>query len=239
MPNKSWKEIWNGKKVDEFVLLDDEFEMFCLLKKMDGFDVNVNDEREYFEQFYTEWNKMNDKIINLINDFQSVYEVGCGDGVNLYMFKRRYPNIDIGGLDYSKNLLDFARTILKDGVLEHKEAIEVDESVKYDIVISDSVFQYFPSEEYASLVLHKMCKKARKLVYLGELHDRDLKKEWLENRRKAILNYDELYKGLGRTFVTRKWIEDIAAFHKRRVVFDTKNNEAYWSSSYIFDAYIY
>lgn len=220
-------------------LTADEFEAFCELKKIDGFDVNMQNEKAYFESFYSDWNQMYQTIRNLAIDFKSVYEVGCGCGVNLYMFRNRHPELTIGGIDYSFNLLNYAKTILVDGSFECGEAIEIDEIVKYDILISDSVFQYFPSLKYATEVLHKMCNKASKIVFLGELHDKNLEEKWLENRRKSIKNYDELYKGLNRVFVTREWVKNIAESHGRKCIFKQRNNAEYWNSAYIFDAYIY
>ena len=243
MQEKSWKDIWNKRKLHDFDMKvlggGNEFKVFCALKKLDGFDVNVGDEKKYFEGFYSDWNRMSATISNLNISFASVYEVGCGCGVNLYMFKNRIPDLIVGGIDYSDNLIGYARQIVLDGFFSCGEAAEIDEDDKYDIVMADSVFQYFPSVSYAESVLHKMCNKALQLVFLGEIHDKNLEKEWLNNRRKAIKNYNELYEGLGRTFVTREWVEEIAAAHSRKVVFEKKDNVEYWSSAYVFNAYIY
>lgn len=160
-------------------------------------------------------------------------------GVNLYMFKKRLPKLMVGGVDYSYNLLSCARKIIPDGDFECGEASQIHEEIKYDVVMSDSVFQYFPSEEYAAIVLRKMCSKALKLCFLGEIHDKDLEKEMIDSRRKAIENYDELYEGLQKTFLTRSWIQNIASEYNRKVVFQKKRNPEYWSSDYIFDVYIY
>lgn len=236
---KSWKEIWNGKQADALVFSEDEFEMFCALKKLDGFDVAVQNEESYFKGFYLNWLRMHDRIKEMVSSYSSVYEVGCGGGVNLYMFKRRHPDLRVGGVDYSNNLLDCARQILPEGSFEYGEASRIREDDKYDIVISDSVFQYFPSEEYAGMVLRKMLSKASKLCFLGEVHDKDLEDQMLDNRRKTIKNYDELYEGLQKTFLTRGWIQNIASEYNRQVIFETKSNPEYWSSDYIFDVYIY
>ena len=39
------------------------------------------------------------------------------------------------------------------------EAKKIDPDCKYDVVLADSVFQYFPDIEYAEEVLRKMIKK--------------------------------------------------------------------------------
>lgn len=38
------------------------------------------------------------------NKIDSVYEVGCGSGVNLFMFKNRLPDVKLGGCDYSETI---------------------------------------------------------------------------------------------------------------------------------------
>ena len=53
MGNK-WKEIWNNRtmqfKISE--LGDDEFKIYTELKKMDGFDVSIEDSEAYYRKFY-------------------------------------------------------------------------------------------------------------------------------------------------------------------------------------------
>lgn len=85
LQSNSWKEIWNGKKTEELILSEDEFEMFCTLKKLDGFDVAVKNEKSYFRGFYHDWNKMYDTMADLISSYNSVYEVGCGGGKFVYV----------------------------------------------------------------------------------------------------------------------------------------------------------
>ena len=87
----NWKRIWDGKKLDKLNLNRGEFEVFCDLKKADGFDVNVGNEEVYYRSFYHEWISMYQNLNNFSNNgVQSVYEVGCGSGVNLYLFQNRF-----------------------------------------------------------------------------------------------------------------------------------------------------
>lgn len=46
-------------------------------------------------------------------DVNSVYEVGCGSGANLYLLKNR--GIQVGGIDYSRSLVDTAKKIVGGG----------------------------------------------------------------------------------------------------------------------------
>ena len=44
---------------------------------------------------------------------------------------------------------------------------------KYDLVLADSVFQYFQNPEYGMRVLEKMWEKANKIVVITEIHDEE------------------------------------------------------------------
>lgn len=236
-----WKNVWENKNVCGLDLNRDEFSVFCDLKKADGFDVNVKNEQIYFRGFYDEWISMYKTVMELSNDeLNSVYEVGCGSGVNLFMFlKRMNGHVELGGIDYSIGLINNARNIISSNDLVCGEAREIDEQVKYDLVMADSVFQYFENLTYAEIVLRKMISKANKIVYIGEVHDEDLKDEWLEKRRASMENYDEVYRGLPKLFINKKWIEKIAANYDRQVMYTISQNKEYWNSQYIFNCYIY
>lgn len=236
-----WKSVWERKNIEKLSLDKSEFEIFCELKKADGFDVNVGNEEKYYRSFYKAWEEMYLRLNSFTgNSIRSVYEVGCGSGVNLFLFQNRIgKEAKLGGIDYSSNLIDIAKGIIYDNDLTCDEAKNIEETEKYDLVMADSVFQYFDGIDYAETVLRKMLSKADKIVYLGELHDSNLESEWLENRRKAMENYDVIYSGLPKMFYSRDWVEDIAKEYGRKVFFTVADNEEYWNSSYLFNCYIF
>lgn len=236
-----WKSVWERKNIEKLSLDKSEFEIFRELKKADGFDVNVGNEEKYYRSFYKAWGEMYLRLNSFTgNRIRSVYEVGCGSGVNLFLFQNRMgKDAKLGGIDYSSSLIDIAKGIICDNDLTCDEAKNIEETEKYDLVMADSVFQYFDGIDYAETVLRKMLSKADKIVYLGELHDSNLKSEWLENRRKAMKNYDEIYSGLPKMFYSRDWVEDISKEYGRKVFFTVPDNEEYWNSSYLFNCYIF
>lgn len=238
--NSKWKGIWEKKGLEKIDLERDEFQVFCDLKKADGFDVNVHDEHLYFKAFYDDWTKMYEKL-NEITDhsIRSVYEVGCGSGVNLYLFQNRIKNVKTGGIDYSQGLVNIAKSVVPGAALVCGNAEEMDTETKYDLVMADSVFQYFGSQEYAADILNKMIQKSGKAVYVSELHDADLRDEWLECRRKAMDNYDQVYEGLDKLFYSKDWVLDIAEKNGRQVVFSQSDNPEYWNSRYVFNCFIF
>lgn len=239
MVNK-WKDIWNSRdtKFDLEIASADEFAVYSRLKEMDGFDVAVGDGKAYYSNFYNSalnlWKYMQEKT-----DVRSVYEVGCGSGANLYILKNR--GIRTGGIDYSEKLVDAARKILgKDGEnVSVGEAASITYDKKWDVLLSVSVFEYFPNEEYGQLVLEKMYEKAQKAVIILEVFDRDLKIECEQHRRESIQDYDKKYEGLDKMFYPRSMFEKFAKERHCRLEFTAVDNDCYWNSRYQYNCIIY
>lgn len=243
MSNKEnkWQEIWSGKQV---VTQDDrknEFDRFCELKKANGFDVAVEDGESYYRYFYNEWLEFFDKITELAGgDIKSVFEIGCGSGGNLYLFS--LSGYQVGGIDYSQNLLDFAdKAVDKDKVLELicDDAVNVSTDIRYDAGFSNSVFSYFSDYGYAEGVLEKMIEKCRYSIVLIDVHNLDKKQEFLDFRRKMIENYDEKYSGLPKLFYPKSFFDDIAKRHNLDVEFYDSDVEGYWNNPYIYNVCFY
>lgn len=102
-----WQEIWNKDK--EFSLSEkegeEEFAVYRELKRLDGFDVSIEDAEAYYRSFYDETVDVWERLRRL-TDVGSAYEVGCGSGANLYLLQNR--GIRVGGIDYSDSLSDIA-----------------------------------------------------------------------------------------------------------------------------------
>lgn len=241
-----WRKIWEEREgLSKEFLRENENKEFCIyakLKKLDGFDISVENENGY-NCFLKEFESMLETMSRLVTDkgtIHSVYEVGCGSGANLFLFNNRIEGFIGGGIDYSKKQIDTIRTVfpqMKDFTCG--EAIELETNLKYDVVMSESVFQYFPSEEYARSVVEKMIDKAYKLVYIGEICDITYEEEQLNARREKIENYDELYKDLGRQFYSKVFFEEIATKHGKSILFTECENEEYINGKYMFNCYIY
>ena len=107
--NKDWKSIWNIKKVAQVNNLS-EFDAFKELKRADGFDVAIENEIDYYQSFYDGWLNFYKDVNALSGGICSVYEIGCGSGVNLYLFANRGIR-KLGGVDYSETLANNARMI--------------------------------------------------------------------------------------------------------------------------------
>ncbi len=230
-----WKSIWD-KRDNSIELPQSTFETFITLKKADGFDIQQHD--NYYEDMFEQFTKMIDFVKNENIEFDSAYEVGCGSGVNLYLFDCMFDNIRLGGCDYSHNLLDIAKSIIKSDDLICMEAITIQPD-KYDFVLSDSVFQYFQSEEYGYEVLEKMYEKANKVLVIREIHDKELEEEHLRMRRETIEDYDKKYQGLEKTFYDKERFIKFANSKNAKYLIVKPDNYSYWNSKFVFDFYLF
>ncbi len=181
---------------------------------------------------------MYDRILKKAGNISSVYEVGCGSGVNLYLFQKLKQIKEVGGCDYSKALLAIAQKVIETNDLKCEEADQIAEEPMYDIVLADSVFQYFQSADYGMNVLEKMWKKAKKAVVITEIHDEEMKEEHLQYRRQCVENYDEKYRGLDKTFYTREMFLKFAERAGAKCELVKPQNDLYWNNRYVFDCYL-
>lgn len=224
--------MWNNRKIDSAKLeTDDEFELYRELKRLDGFDVQIAEGggQNYYRSFY-------DAVRGLyeteLRDCRSVYEVGCGSGANLMILKNR--GLQVGGLDYSGQLVGVAQKIMPGCDIRMSEAIGLTDDRKYDAVISDSVFAYFPNEEYGREVLKKMYDKANSKIILLEIFDKAMEEECNAYRRASVENYDEKYAGLDKIFYPRSMFIDFAKEHGCEIKFMEVKNDYYWNSKYMY-----
>lgn len=172
---------------------------------------------------------------------ESVFEVGCGAGANLYLFAQ--DGFTIGGMDYSSALVDICRHVFQRGNYALKEcicdeAIHLPTDIVYDAVFANSVFSYFPSDDYALAVLERMLKKTRRSIALIDLHDKKKEADFLKMRHEMIEDYDQKYAGLDKHFYDKAFFVEFARSHGLAIRIDTPQMEGYWNSLYVFDVYM-
>ena len=175
-----------------------------------------------------------------IQNGQSVFEVGCGCGANLYMFLK--DGIHIGGLDYSNKLISIMKQVISETDLMEcycDEAINLPMDILYDSVLSNSVFSYFPDETYAEKVLEKMLKKARQSIGILDIHDIEKKDAFLEYRINNTPNYKERYKDLPKLFYRKDFFKEFANKNGLQIKFEKSNVEGYWNNEFIFNCFMY
>lgn len=91
----NWDKIWKKRtaKIENRATV---FEMFKELKRADGFD--TQDVQGYYEAFFRQWECMAQRIeTGCAGTIGSLYEIGCGSGVNLYLFSTLKHVAVLGG----------------------------------------------------------------------------------------------------------------------------------------------
>ncbi len=224
----SWDKIWNNKTEDI-----NQLTILSRLIKVDGFDTGFGSIDEDAWRKYSEYvkHKLN------IKDNESIYDVGCGAGAFLYNFLNITQKV--GGIDYSKNHIEIALKYIEFGDFKFGQATDLD-AVPYDHVVSNSVFFYFPSFEYAHEVLTKMCLKAKKTVAILELNDFDLKDEFLEVRKSHLTEeeYQLKYNGLDHLFFSKSWFYEFAKKHSYEISIEQQNINNYQNNQFRFNVYL-
>ena len=232
--SNEWKAVWNRRQAADDALTGDWQKVFLELKRLNGYDiVEGGIPLASFLKFHKEL-----KDLLYLTKGASLYDVGCGAGANLYLLAR--DGITVGGTDYAAPLVETARKVLPDArELTCGEADAFDTALKYDAALSNSVFSYFPSEEFAERVLLRMLDKTSGAIGLIDLHDADKEADFLAYRRATIPDYDERYKGLGKLFYRRRFFEDFARAHNLRAIFPSIEMEGYWNNPFIFHVFLY
>ncbi len=237
MENVFWKEIWESRK-DKLDDIDkkDKKAVFLELKRIDGFDV-LGDGLSY-EALEMQYQETKEALCLRKGD--SVFEVGCGCGANLYLFSE--DGIKVGGLDYSETLVRIMKKVfIGTPPLECicNSADKLPTNIKYDAVFSNSVFSYFPDYSYAENVLERMLVKANSCIGILDVHDENKKEAFLSYRKANVPDYEDRYKNLPKLFYHKDFFSDFAAKHHLRIDFRESKMQGYWNNEFVFHCFMY
>lgn len=240
MRENKWKSIWEKRTADIDILQGDDVKSIIIeLKRCNGFDV-VGDGLTY-ESIVEQYRSIKENLSltkeNKLELITSVYEVGEGSGANLFMFEQ--DGIRCGGIDYSESLVEISKCVLHSKDLVCNEAIHMSVLPEYDAVLSNSVFSYFPDEEYARKVLEKMYLKAKRSIGIIDIHDKEKELEFKEYRKRNIENYEEKYKGLPKYFYSKDFFIDFAKNHDMDIRFVESDIPGYWNNEFVFNCFLY
>jgi ubiquinone/menaquinone biosynthesis C-methylase UbiE len=198
LESTTWKAVWERRTVAACGVADAD--ILEDLIKADGFDTGMGD------YSVSQWRELTKHISELLKISQddSVLEVGCGSGAFLYCLNK-LTGCTVAGIDYSAPLVETAEMHVP-GRFQVSDANALPfPDGNFDIVISHSVFQYFPNTEYASEVLseiHRVLKRGGKGC-LMDLNDKECEASYHEDRRKLYKNpedYDNKYATLRHLF---------------------------------------
>lgn len=243
-----WNRIWNSRKADLETLLSlNDKELFLKLKEMAGFDIVEN--KELYSGFMDQYAQLKTELmfsvkLNQTVPLTSVFEVGGGNGANLLLFYKDGVSY-MGEIDYSEVLTSTAKMMLEnktgrsDLEITCGEAVQMSADIQYDAVFSNSVFSYFPDEQYAEKVLEKMLMKSKRNIAILDVHHDKKKEEFLAYRRTIIPDYDERYKNLPKLFYSKQFFAEFAEKHDLDIKFANSHVKGYWNNPFIFNCYMY
>ena len=83
----------------------------------------------------------------MINDPETIIDIGCGPGNSTQILHRRWPDADIVGLDSSQKMIEKAREDYPGQKWMVGDASDLDTNKKYDIVFSNATLQWIPSHD--------------------------------------------------------------------------------------------
>lgn len=235
-----WQEVWNNRTVNlDELSSEDETRLILELKRIVGWDFYGKKSSVSVDEFKKEYSYLKQNL-GLADKIGSVFEVGCGSGVNLYFFKK--DGFKIGGADYAENLLNVAKKVIgAENFVEciAGEAVDLPTEIKYDAVFSAGVFSYLLDLDYTEKVLERMVAKSRQSIGILRIFDEETKEECYKYRRQQTKNYDERYKNLPKLFHSKKFFEDFATRNDLEIKFGQHHMEGYWSEPFNFDCFMY
>ncbi|WP_053204262.1 class I SAM-dependent methyltransferase [Jiangella muralis] len=201
----TWYEVWQ-RKGERFVASGRAVPSRVELAALSGYDSRTS------ALDLDEFDRQRDHIVVslAIAATDTVYEVGCGAGALLHGLEPLCAGV--GGSDYAPALIDVARGVLDSDDVEVREASGVNPLPRYDVVVSNGVFIYFPDAEYARLVVALMVAKARRAVGVFDVNDLARREEHQEARR-AAYGADATTGGLRQLYLDRAFFTSLAADH--------------------------
>lgn len=159
-----------------------------------SFDGTVYSEMEmeqYIENTY-------EKLKPYLGKEKIVVEIGCASGLTMFRiapYVGKYIGTDMAKVNLQKNRERINRENISNIELCQCSADKIGDMVsdKVDIVIINSVCQYFPDMEYFEKVLEETLGllKASGALYLGDLLDRDLLKDFEKELTEYQIRHQE------------------------------------------------
>ena len=219
----SWDMLWQNKGKDE------EFDPVALIGYDKAIDVPVND---FVNQVIT---LIEQKLKLSASD--CLLEVGCGAGMLLIPLSKSVK--ESVGADISGALLSKLKTAYPELFLCLSEAIKLPfQSETYTKVLVHSVFQYFPSFDYAEnvlLELLRVCKK-KGLIFIMDIPDIEKKGECVSYLKK--IHPEKVSDKLQHLFYSKGFFEEICMKNKSRCEIFDQNIKGYENSRFRFNILI-
>ena len=108
------------------------------------------------------------KALEKLAPFESLLEIGCNCGPNLYLVKEKFSGVKLAGIDISKEAVEEAHRLLPDAdtrVSDIEEGLAFEDK-SFDIALVDAVLMYVGPEKIKEVIsgLDRVAKKGIILV---------------------------------------------------------------------------
>lgn len=89
--------------------------------------------------------------------FQSVLDVGCGQGSPLEEVARRRPGVELAGVDFSPRAVELARLRMPQATFSVLDLTKESLDKKFDLIICTDVLEHIPDDLAALRHMREMC----------------------------------------------------------------------------------
>jgi glycerol-3-phosphate cytidylyltransferase len=149
------------------------------------------------------------KVLN-INRKDTLFEVGCGSGAFLYLFKDLKK---IGGCDYSNELIKYCKKFLKKHSknIINKNSDQINDKLKYKFVFSHGLLHYL-SDSLARKTIIQMIKKSKDKIAILDIPNKKFEKKYMALRIKSLgkKKYKKNYNKLPHNLYSKSFFNEIA-----------------------------
>lgn len=143
------------------------------------------------------------KLMPYLNQGKNVLEIGCGSGLLMYdlaKYTKHYTGIDFANEVITKNTDYIIKHHISNITVRQLNAHEVKQLGEnvYDVIIINSVVQYFPCIEYLEKVLSSIeyILKETGVVFIGDIRDKEKQEEYytsVRNPDKVVIGKIDQY----------------------------------------------
>lgn len=229
MRGNNWLKIWN-KKGAKFKKITE-----TNVIKTNGFDTKLG---KFDKKGYENYVKNKVKLLKISKN-SNILEYGCGAGALLNILHKSKHN-NLYGIDYSLNLIKKVKKFLPNisYIVGDYKKIKFFKK-KFDIIISNSVFQYFDNYDYSKKVIYKMISFLNKNGQVLILDIPDKKKEIKYKKKKSKILGESLYlqknDKYDHLYYEKSFFKKISKKKNLKIKIFNQNTKFYLNSPYRFN----
>ncbi|NOQ27954.1 MAG: amino acid adenylation domain-containing protein [Bacteroidales bacterium] len=160
------------------------------------------------------------KLQPLLHKDMRILEIGCASGITMYRIApsvKHYHGTDLSKTIIENNNKKIAEKGYKNIFLSHLAAHEIDQiqGGRYDLIIINSVVQYFHGHNYLRKVINKAINllSNKGCLFVGDVMDLDLKENLIESTKsfkKTYKNKRTKTEWSEELFISRTFFEDLS-----------------------------